>query len=81
MNDQASDAVGLIAAKTATYGGGASAMYFGLTANEVAAFGGLLIGLIGLCVQWYYNRRRDAREREMHVMEIEMHTARIKRLL
>jgi len=35
-------------AQTATYAGSASAVFFGLTANELAAVGGLIIGAIGL---------------------------------
>lgn len=66
MSDNASDAVALIAAKTATYGGGASAFVFGLSANEVAAIIGALVAVIGLCVQVFYNRRRDRREVEYH---------------
>lgn len=66
MSENATDAIGLLAAKTATYGGGASAFVFGLTANEVAALGGLAVGVIGLCVQVYYNRRKDRREAEYH---------------
>jgi hypothetical protein len=56
------DAMGVLVGKTATFGGGASAFLFGLSANELAALGGLLIAAIGLCVQWYYNHRRDKRE-------------------
>lgn len=61
--DQASmDAVGVLVGKTATFSGGASAFVFGLSANELAAIGGLFVAVIGLCVQWYYNHRRDKRE-------------------
>lgn len=66
MSDTATDAVALIAAKTATYGGGASALVFGLNANEVAAILGVLVAVAGLCVQVFYNRRRDRREAEYH---------------
>lgn len=41
------------AAKTsqfATYAGSASAVYFGLTANELAAVGGLLVGALGMII-------------------------------
>lgn len=38
-----------IAAK-ATYAGAGSAIFFGLTANEFAALGGLCLGFIGLIV-------------------------------
>lgn len=65
------DALGLIAAKTATYGGGASAFVFGLTANELAAIGGLLVAVIGLCVQVYYNRKRDRRETVEHAARMD----------
>jgi hypothetical protein len=62
MSQDAVDAMGVLVGKTAAYGGGASAFVFGLSANEVAALGGLLVAVIGLCVQWYYNHRRDRRE-------------------
>jgi hypothetical protein len=42
------------AAQAATYGGGGAAVYFGLTANEIAAFGGLAIGLLGLLTNFIY---------------------------
>ena len=35
-------------AQTATYVGSASAVFFGLTANELAAIGGLILGFVGL---------------------------------
>lgn len=45
------------AANAATYGGGSSAVFFGLTANEFAAIGGLLIGIIGLAVNVIYKHK------------------------
>ena len=60
------DAAGLLVGKTATYGGGASAFLFGLTANEFAAIAGVIVAVTGLCVQWFYNRRRDRRETDEH---------------
>ena len=38
------------AAGAATYGGAGSAVYFGYTANEWAAFGGLAVAVVGLLV-------------------------------
>ena len=35
-------------AQTATFAGSASAVFFGLTANELAAIGGLILGFVGL---------------------------------
>lgn len=45
------------AATAAQYGGSASAVYFGLTANEIAAFGGLVIAIIGLAVNIWYKHQ------------------------
>jgi hypothetical protein len=39
------------AATKATYGGASGAVFFGLTANELAAVGGLGVAVIGLIVQ------------------------------
>ena len=39
------------AASKVTYGGASGAVFFGLTANELAAIGGLGIALLGLVVQ------------------------------
>lgn len=49
------------AANTATYGGSVGAVFFGLNANEFAAMGGLLVGVIGLAVNiWFkWQNRRD----------------------
>ena len=44
-----------------TYGGGVVvAFVFGLVQDEVAALGGLVVAIIGLCVQVYYNRRKGS---------------------
>ena len=58
-------AVAAVANKV-TYAGGTSAVIGGLTANEWAAIGGLLIALIGLAIQWYYKRKDDRRNAEEH---------------
>lgn len=60
------DVVGATVGKVGAYGGGVSAFFFGLTANEIAALGGIVVGVLGLLVQWYYNRRRDRREQAEH---------------
>jgi len=45
------------AATTAQYGGSGAAVYFGLTANEIAAFGGLIIAIVGLAVNIWYKHQ------------------------
>ena len=64
------DAIGVAVGKTAAYGGATSAFLFGLSANEVAALLGVVVGVIGLFVQWFYNRRRDKREQELHAVKL-----------
>lgn len=53
MQQEASTIV-VKAANAATYGGSGSAVFFGLTANEFAAIGGLVIAVIGLAVNVWY---------------------------
>lgn len=60
------DTIGLAVGKAGTYGGGTSALLFGLTASEFAAIVGALVAIAGLVIQWYFNRRRDRREQEEH---------------
>lgn len=61
MNEPATSNAITKATAAATYGGASSAVLFGLTANEIAAYGGLAIGLIGLllnqAVTIYFKRR------------------------
>lgn len=64
------DEVALVAAKTATYGGGASAVVFGLSANELAALVGAAVAVLGLAMQWYFSRQRDRREAEYHRLRV-----------
>lgn len=81
MFQEHSDAIAVTVGKTATYTGGASAFFFGLTANEVAAFGGLLVAVFGVCVQVYFGRRKDRRDAAYQAShdkrEAEYHAARL----
>ena len=44
-------------ANTATYGGSATAIIFGLSANEFAALGGLFIAFAGLVITTWYKHQ------------------------
>lgn len=44
-------------ASAITYGGAGTAVFFGLTANEFAAIGGLTIAFIGLLVNIWYKHQ------------------------
>lgn len=54
------------ASHAATYSGSGAAVYFGLTANEVAAFGGLIVAILGLLVTWYYKHQALQILRDKH---------------
>lgn len=65
-----------LAAKVATsaaYGGAASAILFGLTANELAALGGLAIGAIGMIVNIWFKHQHLKLERERLAREAREH--------
>lgn len=65
LQDRA-DARRVAVGKTASMGGGLSALVFGLNANEVAALFGAAVAVVGLVVQIHYNRRKDRRGSELH---------------
>ena len=44
-------------ASAATYGGSSAAVIFGLTANEFAAFSGVVIAICGLLVNIYFKHQ------------------------
>lgn len=67
MKEQAAEATVAAIANKVTYAGSGAAFFGGLTANEVAAFGGLLIAVIGLAVQWFYKRKEDRRNEALHL--------------
>lgn len=75
MATETSNNIAPIAAKVTTYGGSAGAVFFGLTANEMAAVGGLCIALISWLVSLFFQLRNDRRNAQRH--ELEMH--RLKR--
>lgn len=49
--------IAIKSAMAATYGGSATAVIFGLSANEFAALGGLLIAFIGLIISTWYKHQ------------------------
>lgn len=66
LKAEATEATVSALASKLTYGGGTAAVIGGLTANEIAAFGGLIIAAIGLAVQWFYKVKEDRRKAEQH---------------
>lgn len=58
------------AANAATYGGSGTAVFFGMTANEVAAIGGLIVAILGLIVSqvmnWWFKWQHLQLARQQH---------------
>ena len=57
MNEHTAEAASVVATKAsavATYGGAGSAVFFGLTTNEVGTICGVIIGLVGLVANIYF---------------------------
>jgi hypothetical protein len=63
--DHADAAIAAIGHKTAQ-GGGAMTLLGWAVSSEGTAVIGILIGLTGLAIQWYYRRKQDRREQEEH---------------
>ncbi|QNN56486.1 hypothetical protein H9K76_18390 [Diaphorobacter ruginosibacter] len=62
------ESVGIVAGKTAAYGGGATAFVSGLTLSEVGVIVGIVVAVLGLLLGQFWSWRRDRREqREMDV--------------
>lgn len=66
MKEQTAEATIATVASKVTYSGGATAVIGGLTANEIAAFVGAIVAVLGLIVQIIFKLRSDRREAELH---------------
>lgn len=88
MNEQATEAAIAAVANKATGIGGGLAIYGGWAASDIAAFGGLLIAVIGIIVQVYYKRKADkrdaaadARDAAQELRDVAEHIRRMARLM
>lgn len=62
----AADATLAAAGSKAAYTGGSTAVIGWAMSSEVAAMLGVLIGIAGLLVNWYYRHKQDRREQREH---------------
>ena len=69
-NDISGDLAAAAIGKNMSLAGSGSAIVFGLAASDIAAIGGLLIALVGLGIQFYYKRRADRRDAELHAAQM-----------
>jgi hypothetical protein len=54
------------AAHKVAVGGGGVALIGGLSASDIAAFVGMAVAILGVAVSWYYKRKGDRRDAELH---------------
>lgn len=78
MRAESADAFGVTAGKTTAIGSGMGAVVAGMTANEMAAVIGATVAVLGLFVQIYYTRRRNAREEAERLERRDEHLARMR---
>jgi hypothetical protein len=64
-NPAADQTIASIASKT-TYGGSATAVGGWALSSEAGVLFGVLLGVAGLCVNWYYKHRSDKRHEAEH---------------
>ena len=64
--EHALDATLAAAGSKATYGGAGASVVGWLMSSEFGVVAGILIGIAGFCVNWYYRHKQDRREQEEH---------------
>lgn len=76
----ADSTIAAVANKVTVVGGGATFLVGGMTANEVAAFGGLAVAVISLLVQAFYKWRANKRHELADKRATDEHAARMELL-
>lgn len=66
MQDHAQDAVLAAIGKNMAVTGGSASVIGGLATSDLMAVGGFLVAVVGVCIQWYYKRKADKRDEELH---------------
>jgi len=71
VEEHARDLAAAAVGKNMAVGGGGTAIIFGgLAISDWAAIAGVLIAVAGLAIQFYYKRRADRRDAELHDAEM-----------
>ena len=55
----------------ATYTGASACVIGGMLSNEFAVLTGVVLGVLGLVVNWYFTRKRDRREQAAHDLQMQ----------
>ena len=63
------------AANKATWAGSAMTMVSGVAASDIGMWAGIIIGVAGLVISWFFKYRADARYQEANARYAEAHNA------
>lgn len=70
---RALDATAALVGHKMAQGGGWGAFIAWMLSERGVALAGIVIGIVGLCIQWYYRRKQDRREQEAHERRMAMY--------
>lgn len=79
LSGYAESTVAAVANKV-SYAGAGTAVYGGLSANELAAVGGFVVAVLSVFIQWFYKARADRRAARAEDRASELHRARLAQL-
>jgi hypothetical protein len=63
------------AANKATWAGSAVTVLSGVSSSDIGVWAGILIGVGGLAISWYFKYRADVRYQEANARYVEAHQA------
>ena len=69
------------AANKATWTGSAVTMFSGITSSDFGMWAGIVIGVTGLVISWYFKHRADVRYEEANERYVEAHQAYMKNMV
>jgi hypothetical protein len=79
MKPETDAVIAAVASKT-TFAGAATSVIAWMKTSEFGVVAGVLIGLMGLMVNWYFRRREDRRAQAAEKRELLEHEARMRKL-
>lgn len=73
LEQEAGDTLLAAVGSKATYTGAGTTTFSWMFSSEFGIAVGVLIGVLGFLLNWYYSRRRDQRELEVHRVLMDFH--------
>lgn len=70
MKQEAVESMLAATGSKATYGGAGASVVGWVLSNEFAVLVGLIVGVLGLIVNWYFKLKQDRREQAAHELRM-----------